>query len=44
MKPDYSKSEDFYSGVLANIDKEKCIKCGLVFTNPKPEEKELSKY
>lgn len=28
MKPDYSKSEDFYSGVLANIDQEKCIKCG----------------
>mgnify|MGYP000049953478 CR=1 FL=1 len=28
MKPDYSKSEDFYSGEIAKIDQEKCIKCG----------------
>ena len=28
MQPDWKKSEDFYSGVLAEIDQEKCIKCG----------------
>jgi len=28
MQPDRKDSEDFYSGVLAEIDQEKCIKCG----------------
>ena len=28
LQPDYEKSEDFHSGVLAEIDQEKCIKCG----------------
>jgi MinD superfamily P-loop ATPase len=28
MQPDWKKSEDFYSGVIAEIDQEKCIKCG----------------
>jgi len=28
MQPDQGKTEDFYSGVLAEIDQEKCIKCG----------------
>jgi MinD superfamily P-loop ATPase len=28
MQPDWEKSEDFYSGVIAKIDQEKCIKCG----------------
>ena len=28
MKPDQGKAEDFYSGLLAEIDQEKCIKCG----------------
>lgn len=28
MQPDWEKSEDFYSGVIAEIDQEKCIKCG----------------
>lgn len=28
MHPDWKKSEDFYSGVIAEIDQEKCIKCG----------------
>ncbi len=28
MKPDQGMAEDFYSGVLAEIDQEKCIKCG----------------
>ena len=28
MQPDLGKAEDFYSGVLAEIDQEKCIKCG----------------
>jgi len=28
MQPDRGKSEDFYSGVLAEIDQDKCIKCG----------------
>ena len=28
MHPDWKKSEDFYSGVKAEIDQEKCIKCG----------------
>ena len=28
MKPDFSKSEDFYSGEKAFINQEKCIKCG----------------
>ncbi len=29
MKPDFAQSEDFYSGVLAEINPEKCIQCGL---------------
>lgn len=28
MHPDWKKSEDFYSGVIAEIDQEKCMKCG----------------
>jgi MinD superfamily P-loop ATPase len=28
MKPDWQFSEDFYSGVAAEIDQENCIKCG----------------
>ena len=28
MQPDQEISEDFYSGLLAEIDQEKCIKCG----------------
>ncbi|MEA2096897.1 MAG: ATP-binding protein [Candidatus Cloacimonadota bacterium] len=28
MQPDQNKSEDFYSGLLAEIDQEKCVKCG----------------
>jgi len=28
MQPDWSFSEDFYSGVIASIDQEKCLKCG----------------
>ncbi|NPA44356.1 MAG: 4Fe-4S dicluster domain-containing protein [Chlorobi bacterium] len=28
MKPDFAKSEDFYSGELAVINQEACIKCG----------------
>ncbi|MEA1986443.1 MAG: ATP-binding protein [Candidatus Marinimicrobia bacterium] len=28
LKPDFEKSEDFYSGLLAKIDQAKCIKCG----------------
>ncbi len=28
LKPDYEKSEDFYSGILAEIDQDKCVKCG----------------
>jgi len=28
LKPDFAKSEDFYSGVIAQIDQEKCVKCG----------------
>ncbi|MCK5052374.1 MAG: ATP-binding protein [Candidatus Cloacimonetes bacterium] len=28
MQPDRGKSQDFYSGLLAEIDQEKCIKCG----------------
>ena len=28
MQPDREGSEDFYSGLLAEIDQEKCIKCG----------------
>jgi len=28
MQPDWERSEDFFSGVIATIDKEKCIKCG----------------
>ncbi|NQT65733.1 MAG: 4Fe-4S binding protein [FCB group bacterium] len=28
MQPDQGISEDFYSGLLAEIDQEKCIKCG----------------
>ncbi|MFO7829547.1 MAG: ATP-binding protein [Bacteroidales bacterium] len=29
MKPDFAKSEDFYSGVVAHINPEKCTLCGL---------------
>jgi len=28
MQPDWSFSEDFYSGVIAVIDQEKCLRCG----------------
>ncbi len=28
LQPDYEKSEDFHSGVLAEIDQDKCVKCG----------------
>lgn len=28
MQPDWERSEDFYSGVIAEIDQEKCVKCG----------------
>jgi len=28
MQPDREKSDDFYSGLLAQIDQNKCIKCG----------------
>ena len=28
MQPDLGKAEDFYSGLLAKIDQDKCIKCG----------------
>lgn len=28
LKPDFAKTEDFYSGELARIDQEKCTKCG----------------
>ncbi|MDA3871994.1 MAG: ATP-binding protein [Candidatus Marinimicrobia bacterium] len=28
LKPDFGNSENFYSGLLAKIDQEKCIKCG----------------
>ena len=28
MQPDWKRSEDFYSGVIAEIDQKKCIKCG----------------
>ncbi|MEA3500654.1 MAG: ATP-binding protein [Candidatus Marinimicrobia bacterium] len=28
LNPDFESSEDFYSGLLAKIDQEKCIKCG----------------
>jgi len=28
LQPDYEKSDDFHSGVLAEIDQDKCIKCG----------------
>ncbi|HCX72665.1 MAG TPA: (4Fe-4S)-binding protein [Candidatus Cloacimonas sp.] len=28
LQPDFAYSEDFYSGVIAQIDQEKCIKCG----------------
>ena len=28
MQPDWEKSENFYSGVIAKIDQEKCMKCG----------------
>ena len=28
MKPENDRKEDFFSGVLAEIDQEKCIKCG----------------
>lgn len=29
MKPDFAQSEDFYSGVAAEINPEKCTNCGL---------------
>lgn len=29
MKPDFAQSEDFYSGVAAEINPEKCTSCGL---------------
>lgn len=29
MKPDFARSEDFYSGVVAEINPEKCTQCGL---------------
>lgn len=28
LQPDWSFSEDFYSGEIASIDQEKCLKCG----------------
>jgi MinD superfamily P-loop ATPase len=28
LKPDYRKSEEFYSGLEAKIDQDKCIQCG----------------
>ncbi len=28
LQPDFAKSEDFYSGVLAVINQEECIQCG----------------
>ena len=28
LKPDFAKSEDFYSGFIADIDQDKCDKCG----------------
>jgi MinD superfamily P-loop ATPase len=28
MQPDFARPENFYSGVIAEIDQEKCIKCG----------------
>ena len=28
LQPDYEKSDDFHSGVLAEIDQDKCVKCG----------------
>ncbi len=28
MQPDFAKSEDFYSGVIAEINQDECIKCG----------------
>ncbi len=28
MQPDFNKAEDFYSGLLAKIDPEKCTNCG----------------
>lgn len=28
MQPDFAKSEDFYSGVIAKIDQDNCIQCG----------------
>ncbi len=28
LKPDFGNPKDFYSGLLAKIDQEKCIKCG----------------
>ena len=39
----YLSTKDFFLS-QENFELEKCIKCGLVFTNPKPEEKELNKY
>jgi len=28
LKPDFSQAEDFFSGLIAEIEQEKCIKCG----------------
>lgn len=28
LQPDFAKSEDFYSGVIANIDQDECTQCG----------------
>ncbi|MCK4662529.1 MAG: ATP-binding protein [Bacteroidales bacterium] len=28
LQPDFAKSEDFYSGVIAKIEQDKCTKCG----------------
>jgi MinD superfamily P-loop ATPase len=28
MQPDFQKTEDFYSGEMARIDQDKCIRCG----------------
>lgn len=28
LQPDFAKSEDFYSGVIANINQDKCTQCG----------------
>jgi len=28
LQPDFAKSEDFYSGLISNLDQEKCSQCG----------------